>query len=339
MNHKNKSLFIGNFLQKQRGSLGISQKIVTWLYEENGIKIPFASEYDNRFYRFIDIVKTILFLRPKHIIVDTYSGNAFIITIITFLTSFITNSKVNCVLHGGRLYEFYQKYPYFVKFILQHCTCYTPSLFLLEMFRNENFNITYLPNPVKLENFKYVRKEVKPFSMLWVRAFDPIYNPEIPIKVLASLKKKYPDITLTMIGPDRGLLNKCKTLAQELEVSQNVSFIGSVPNKKLYLFYQTHSIYLNTTSYESFGVAAIEAASCGIPIISNKVGEIPYLWEDGKNILMVNNNCINSYIKCATSLFEEKSFANSLSTEARKKAITFDWEFIKPKWLNMLNNE
>ena len=240
---RNKLLFVGNFLQKHRGTVGNAQKMTHWLHEEDGITIPAVSKFENRIYRIIDIVKTILLIRPKRIFVDTYSGRAFIITLIVFFTSWFTNSSVNCILRGGKLVEFFHKYPRLVKFILKKCTCYSPSLFLIEMFKNKGFNITYLPNPVRLENFKYQREEVKPFSLLWVRGFTSIYNPEVPIKVLACLKAEFPDATLTMIGPDSGLLNKCKNLAKELGVSNDVFFIGSVPNNDLYIYYQKHFFF------------------------------------------------------------------------------------------------
>ncbi len=338
MKPRTQFLFVGNFLQKHRGSIGIAQKMTTWLREEDGITIPVVSEHENIYSRFIDIVKTILVLRPKRIFVDTYSGKAFIITLATFCTSWFTRSRVNCVLRGGKLFEFFQEYPRIVKFVLKKCTCYSPSLFLIDKFKNQNFNIKYLPNPVRLEKFEFVRENVNLFSLLWVRGFDPIYNPEVPIKLLASLKTKYPSITLTMIGPDRGLLNNCKKLATELGVIDDVSFVGSVPNEKLYTYYQTHGIYLNTTSYESFGQAVIEAASCGIPIISNNVGEIPYLWEDKVNILTVEGNDLDSYVTSVEFLLENNDKAKRMALSARTVAEQFQWGTIKSDWMKIISN-
>lgn len=331
-------LFVGNFLQKHRGSVGISQKMTKWLREEEGITIPVVSEHENIFYRFIDIVTTILLLRPKRIFVDTYSGKAFIITLATFCTSWFIDTNVNCVLRGGKLFEFFEKYPLIVKFVLKKCSCYSPSLFLIDKFKDEKFNIMYLPNPVRLENFKYVRDNIKPFSLLWVRGFTSIYNPEVAIKVLASLKHHYPNSTLTMIGPDRGLLKKCRILATELRIQDDVSFVGSVPNNELYKYYQSHSVYLNTTSYESFGVAVIEAASCGIPIVSNNVGEIPYLWKHNVNILTVEDNDLDSYVDCVALIFENTDIAKKLGLNARTVAEKFQWDTLNNDWMKIIND-
>lgn len=332
-------LFVGNFLQKHRGSVGISQKMTTWLQEEDGVTIPAVSEYENTFYRFFDIIITIILQRPKRIFVDTYSGKAFIITVATFCASRLTGTQVNCVLRGGKLFDFFQDYPRLLSFIFNRCRCYSPSLFLIDKFRDKEFNITYLPNPVRLDNFEFVRGESNPFSLLWVRGFVSIYNPDVPIKILASLKHRYPNCTLTMIGPDRGLLKECKKLAIELGVQDNITFVGSVPNNELYKYYQSHSVYLNTTSYESFGVAVIEAASCGIPIVSNNVGEIPYLWEDQRDILLVEDNSIEDFSRKIASLFDDDDLSSNIALAAKANVQSFDWKIVKSNWLRLINDD
>ena len=115
--------------------------------------------------------------------------------------------------------------------------------------------------------------------------------------------------------------------------------MGSVPNNELYKYYQSHSVYLNTTSYESFGVAMVEAASCGIPIVSNNVGEIPYLWEDKNSILLVEDNTIESYVDAVSQLFEDPLFASKMALSAREKSMTFNWSILKSDWLRLINGE
>ena len=74
-----------------------------------------------------------------------------------------------------------------------------------------------------------------------------------------------------------------------LNLSNNIKILGPISNKKLSYYYQRHNVFINTTSYESFGTALIEAASCGIPIVSTNVGEIPLNWTNEKDILLVEN--------------------------------------------------
>lgn len=334
-----KILFIGSFLSLTRGTKGIAESIAEYLLED-GIEINLVSRHEQKLIRILDIIFSILFYKGNIVHIDVFSGTAFNIAVIASRIAKIRNKYIILTLHGGKLLEFSNERMRKIKSLFNTANyIQTPSKFLQEHFLKQGFDIQYLPNPLNLKSFPFNRNEVKPFSLLWVRGFTSIYNPEVPIKVLASLKAKFPDTKLTMIGPDRGLLNNCKNLAKELGVSNDVFFVGSVPNNELYTYYQTHAVYLNTTSYESFGVAVIEAASCGIPIVSNNVGEISYLWEDKKNILMVDNNSIDSYVSCVSLLFEDHSKAKNISELAREKALSFDWHMIKPTWLKILNNE
>jgi glycosyltransferase involved in cell wall biosynthesis len=331
-----KVLFIGTFLSKKRGTKGIAESLSERLKEE-GVSTRLSSCYENKVIRMFDILLSIFFFRGRIVHIDVFSGSAFNIADLASSLAKFRKKKILMTLHGGRLPEFSGSNMPRIKRIFERTDkILTPSMFIQEHFRKLGFKVEYLPNSIDLSNFRFDRTTMKPNSLLWVRAFTSIYNPEVPIKLLASLKEKYPDCTLTMIGPDRGLMEKCKELADSLGVSKDISFLGSVPNNELYAYYQTHAVYLNTTSYESFGVAVVEAASCGIPIVSNNVGEIPYLWNHKENIMLVENNSFSMYCDCINELFDSSDLSSKLSINARKKSERFNWPEIKNEWLNIL---
>ena len=95
---------------------------------------------------------------------------------------------------------------------------------------------------------------------------------------------------------------------------------------------------MNTTSYESFGVAVVEAALCGIPIVSNSVGEIPFLWTHLENALLVQDQDLAQYVKNVVQLLEQPEFAEKIAMQARSKALEFDWTRIQPAWEKLLMN-
>ena len=93
--------------------------------------------------------------------------------------------------------------------------------------------MNYLPNPINFKNFPFKRENVNPYTLLWVRAFTEIYNPDLAVKTLYEVRKKYPGTTLTMIGPDKGLLQQTKKLIQELDLTSCVEITGPVKNEEL----------------------------------------------------------------------------------------------------------
>ena len=249
------------------------------------------------------------------------------------LASKIRGKKIIGTLRGGALKEYDQKNKSVViKTIQKIDKLQSPSKFLIHYFSQYKLNVNYLPNPISLINFKYDRSNVIDNSILWVRAFDKTYNPSLAIKIVYELKKDVPDVKLTMIGPDRGLLKECLLLIDSLNLKNNIEVLGKIPHEELPLYYQTHDIFLNTTSYESFGNALVEAAASGIPIVSTSVGEIPHSWEHEKNIILINSFNEKAFSCVIGDLLQNNDLKISLSLLARKKAEQYDISKIIPLW-------
>lgn len=332
-------LFIGSFLSDRKGSLSVSEFVAEKLKQE-GVSVKLASYHKNKLLRLADIVFTILFSRVKIIHIEVYSGPAFRIAEIAAYCAGLKKTPVILTLHGGKLPEFSETNTQRINALfLKAKHIATPSLFLKDFFtKQQGIHIGYLPNSLDLERFPYKRDSYKPFSLLWVRAFGEIYHPEVAVQTLSEIRKKFPLATLTMVGPDLGLLDKTKKLIEELGLTDFVTLKGPVANTELHAFYQTHQVYLNTPAYESFGVAVIEAACCGIPVVSSAVGEIPYLWQHERTMLLVNTPDANSFAKEVEKLFRNEAFALNISTAAKEKAETFNWTNTAPLWANLLNN-
>ncbi len=330
-------LFVGNYLSKSKGSFGVSEQIALAL-PKDFFDVRLSSRKENQLVRLLDIIHTCLFSSYHKIQIDTYSGPAFIIAEVASLIAKLRGKKSILTLHGGKLPEFFKKHKRRVKKVFSRVSyMQTPSLYLQDFFSKNGIRVNYLPNPIDFKNFPFNKDNVNPHTLLWVRAFTEIYNPDLAVKTLYEVRKKYPEATLTMVGPDKGLLQQTKKLIQKLDLTSFINITGPVKNVELYKYYQTHEVFLNTTSYESFGVAVAEAASCGIPIVSSAVGELPYLYRHNENILLVEDLSESSFSTEVIRLMESPELAQKLSINARKRVEAFDWEIIKPKWIELLS--
>lgn len=316
------------------GSLSASETVAKNIADKN---IKLVSFKRNKLLRMIDILIHIITFKGSIIHIEVYSGQAFIIALLSTLFVKLKKAKLVLTLHGGMLVEFHKKNPKKVNWLLKKADAiYTPSLYLKGYFNSLGFNVSYLPNSINLDKFEFNRTAVNKLHLLWVRGFSEIYNPILAIKVLHIIKQKFPSASLTMIGPDAGLLSEVKELCNKLNLNDSVTFTGPIPNNELHKYYQSHHVYLNTTSYESFGIAVIEAAACGIPIVSSSVGEIPYLWSHKENILLSKNLDENEFAQLVEELFTNESLESKLSLAGRKKAEEFSWNHIRPHWLKLL---
>jgi glycosyltransferase involved in cell wall biosynthesis len=328
-------LYIGTFVSEKHGSISKAEELAIILNS----KIKLCSSKENKFLRILDIIKTIILFKGNKIIIDTYSGQAFFISEIAAMVAKVKGIKIVTILRGGILAEFHEKNPKRISVFFRKCDeIYAPSKFLIEYFNSKGYKVKYLPNWVNSNMFTYNREQVQPNTLLWVRSFSNIYNPELAVKILAYVKNKYPNATLRMIGPDKGIMHDSVKTANELNVINSVIFEGPIPNNKLYKYYQTHAVFLNTTSYESFGVSLMEAASCGIPVVSSEVGEIPFIWEKGKDMLMVSTFSIEDFGNEVIRLLDSQELSNSISINSRAKSENYSWEKISHYWLEMLNS-
>jgi glycosyltransferase involved in cell wall biosynthesis len=333
----NKVLFIGSFLSRSFGSKDVAEKISN-LLTIDGYDFILCSRRKNKVSRLLSILFTILLFKGRIIHFDVFSGQAFRITQFGGFLARIRKKRILYTLHGGALIEFAEKHPRLIKQVFGKADyIQTPSLFLKEYFEHEGYKVSYLPNPIDLAKFPFHRDLVKPYKLLWVRAFAYNYNPWLAIETIKLVREVYHDSTLTMIGPDKGELNKTLNLIEAYGLEDEVNILGPVSNEMLHKYYNTHDVYINTTSYESFGVSVLEAAACGIPIVSTNVGELPYIWNQNENALLIDSMDAQSMAECVINILSSPDLAKGLSESARIRAEEFSWDQIKPKWLQLLN--
>ncbi|MCE7864001.1 MAG: glycosyltransferase [Bacteroidetes bacterium CHB5] len=329
-------LFIGNFLSQSSGSYAVSEFISGRLAMEHSIQVWRASHALNRVVRLMEICFAVLLRRYSLVHIDVFSGNSFLFARMAAFIGKVRKKGVLLTLHGGALPEYYQGREKIFQKLFNNTYVQSPSRFIIDFFEKQGFTVAYCPNPVELKNFPYKRTQVRPFSLLWVRAFSEIYNPHMAVQVLQQVKMTLPTATLTMVGPDKGCLKDTIDLITRLGLTNDVAIVGPVKNDELHKYYQSHDVYLNTTSYESFGVAVVEAASCGVPVVSFRVGEIPYLWMDEKNILLCNMGDVEAMANQVLRILNDRALSNQLSVRARERAEEFAWDNIKQHWFKLL---
>ncbi|MDX1912540.1 MAG: glycosyltransferase family 4 protein, partial [Saprospiraceae bacterium] len=305
-------LFIGNFLSRSRGTTGPTERVAPRL-KAYGHEFWLVSRVENRWLRFLHILTACLFYPYDQIQVDTYSGRSFLWARWATRLAAWRKKKVALHLHGGGLPEYYEQNPQMVERCLRRAgRLYAPSMRIVDFFASKGWEVVYLPNFIDNDLFQFREKAEQQHRILWVRAFAPVYQPELAIRTFALLKQKYPDARLCMAGPDLGLRTGCERLAAQLHLSDSIEFAGPVPNETLPTYYYTHDVFLNTTRLESFGLALLEAASSGTPMVSTGVGEIPFLWRHLEAALLSPENDPQTLAALITQLFEEPELAQRL---------------------------
>jgi glycosyltransferase involved in cell wall biosynthesis len=334
-------LLIGNFMTGKYGGKCISAELSEYLIPL-GWKIATSSSYTNRLLRLIHIILSIIFLRHKYsiVVIEVYSGLAFYLaeTAVFFLKHL--QKPYILALHGGGLPDFAQRQSQRMEKLLSGARLViTPSKYIQKELSNYRENIVYLPNGVAIENYHF-RLRHRPFPRLcWLRAFHEIYNPLLAVEVIALLKPKFPDIQLTMIGPDKndGTYAQVLQKIQDKGLSAHIHLAGAVSKQDVPQRLAEHDIFINTTRLESFGVGVMEAAAVGLPIITTNVGELPFLWTHEQDALLVPKDDPVAMASAVERVLTETGLAARLAANARKKAEEHDWPVIVSRWEQLID--
>ncbi len=333
-------LLVGNFLS---GS-GLGRNVIEDLADRlrlADVPLVCASTYGSRCLRGLDMLATTIYRRRRYsvAVVDLFSGWAFAWgTTVSMLLRVLRCPHV-FVLHGGGLPMFASRHGRLVRWCLGMASrVVAPSSFLQIQMRPYRSDVALLPNPIDLTQFRCKgRSSVAP-RLVWVRAFHSIYRPWLAVEVVALLRATCPGVQLTMIGPDKGdgSLARTRQMVQELGVSDRVTFVGPIPHADVPKWLDSEAIFVNTTDVDNTPVSVMEAMAAGLCIVSTNVGGVPALVQDGEEALLVPPADAPAMAAAVRRFVDDDELAGRVSAAARRKAESWDWSVILPRWLQLL---
>ena len=334
---KNKILYIGNNLVKKT-KYAISMDILSSLLKLEGFTIYKSSSTSNKILRLLEMCFAIISYRTKvdYVLIDTYSTSNFYYALLTSQLCRLYKVKYLPILHGGNLPYRLKHNPKLSSLIFNNSyQNIAPSGYLKYEFEIKGYTTQLIPNVIPIANYTFKeRKKITP-KLLYVRAFASIYNPTMAIEVLKELKKKYPEATLCMIGPDKdGTLKDVKHLINTYGLQDSVEITGVLSKKEWHKKSKDFDIFINTTNVDNTPISVIEAMALGLPIVSTNVGGLPYLISNNiDGVLVDKEQPILMADQIAEIIEENKS---SFAKKARIKAEGYDWNIVKHQWLEIL---
>lgn len=335
---KKNLLYIGNKLS-EHGNTATSIETLGSFLENEGYNLYYASSQKNKILRLLDMIFSTIRHAKKldYVLIDTYSTQNFWFAFVISQLCRILNVKYVTKLHGGDLPNRLKRSPFFCDLLFKNAYKITaPSAYLLNAFMDKYpQHLVYIANTIEVQNYSFTTKSFTTPKLLWVRSFSKIYNPKMAIKVVAELKKNYPDALLCMVGPDKeNLVNDCKLFAQKLNVE--VRFTGKLAKEEWIELSKDYNIFINTTHFDNTPISVIEAMALGIPVVSTNVGGIPYLLNHKQNAMLVEDNDSQAMKQAIDELLNDSVLRESIIKNARNTVEDFDWGIVKHKWFDIL---
>jgi len=201
-------------------------------------------------------------------------------------------------------------------------------------------NIVELPNPIESGAYLYRLRSAPRPRLVWLRAIEDLYNPQLAVEVLAELVRDFPDISLAMYGPAKSAASqqRLEQRAAGLGVTDRVRLIGPITKAEIPAALDQGDIFLNTTNVDNTPVSIVEAMASGMCIVTTNVGGIPHLVKDEETGLLVPPMNAPAMAAAIRRLLLEPGLGGRLSRNAREKAEQFDWSRILPCWEEQLGS-
>lgn len=148
------------------------------------------------------------------------------------------------------------------------------------------------------------------------------------IKIFYNIQKEMP-AKLMMVG-DGPEKEKAEALCMELGIYDKVIFFGN--SNEIDKILLLTDLFLLPSETESFGLAALEAMACGVPVISSNSGGLPEVNFDGYSGYLSNVGDVDEMAANAIKILKDDAVLNEFKANALEVAKKFDIKNILPKY-------
>ncbi|MBM3741271.1 MAG: glycosyltransferase [Actinomycetota bacterium] len=164
--------------------------------------------------------------------------------------------------------------------------------------------------------------------MLFVGRIQPLKGVDIAVQTLAKIHDKRTQ--LMIVGGASGTFgssesNHVRKLIFELGLESRVHFIDPQPHHLLSTYYRAADVVLVPSRSESFGLVALEAAACGVPVVASGVGGLLSLIEHGRTGYLVKNRNADSFALFTNKLLGDPLLSLTMGNRAADRAKNYSW--------------
>lgn len=210
---------------------------------------------------------------------------------------------------------------------------------LMDLYGADPERVVVVPPGVDLTMFQPMdradaRREIGYGSgrlLLFVGRLERLKGVEVAIRALALIRdRQHDDVRLLILGEDshegdESEKDRLKAIAIEVGVRDRVDFIGSVAHHELPYFYAAADVCVMPSYSESFGLVALEAQSCGCPVVASGVSGLRSVVRDEVSGYLIDEHDAATYAERIGRLLADRELAEQMGRRGRLLAQRFSW--------------
>lgn len=190
-----------------------------------------------------------------------------------------------------------------------------------------------IPNGVEIERFKPIDRPQNPVvKILFIGRLIPRKGFQRVVQALPEVQKQARvPFEIEVVGTG-AYQEELDDLAEKLQVSDLIHYVGSVPYDKLEKSYQYADIFVLTSLSEGMPSVILEAMGCGLPIIASDVGGNNEIVHEGENGYLINGDDIETLTQRLTALINDAALREQMGRKSREMARKYDWPAIMSEY-------
>jgi D-inositol-3-phosphate glycosyltransferase len=166
--------------------------------------------------------------------------------------------------------------------------------------------------------------------VLFVGRIQPLKGIDVAVAAFADVAAAVPGVRLLVVGGPSGPqgnseMARLSAMASEFGVADRIEVRGPMPHRELATVYRSADVLLVPSRSESFGLVAVEAQACALPVVAAEVGGLAHTVVDGESGFLVSGWNPAGYAEAVRRILDDTKTAARLSRGALAHAETFSW--------------
>lgn len=221
---------------------------------------------------------------------------------------------------------------------------------LVDLYGADQAKLHIIPCGVDLNVFRPMRQSDAREALgrdqcerivLFVGRIEQIKGIDVLLRALGLLFFRHPelrnDLCLLVVGgaldpnddsPEIEKIEELQRLVHQHRMEANVSFVGSMDQQRLALFYAAADVCAVPSLTESFGLVALESMACGTPVVGTRVGGLQTLIEHGESGLLVPAGDYQALAESIAKVLTDHRLRMHLAHGARDRAEHYSWRSV-----------
>jgi len=171
------------------------------------------------------------------------------------------------------------------------------------------------------------------FNVLFPGGAKFLKGGDLLLVALAELKEEIPDIH-TYVALDVPEGHQLRRMVFELELEQNVTFVGFLPPKEYRRLLASVDLLVLPSRREAFPIALLEAMALGKPIVASRVGGIPEVIKDGRNGILVDLEP-RQIAQAILRLYWDEKLRQEMARNNLQDIVQYDWSLITEQYIEL----